>query len=131
MKVVTGQYNTINGESITDFFKIIKDAYPSAAKLHIILDQSGYHRSEAVKKHAEQHGIILHFLPPYSPNLNPIERLWKFMNEHVRNNKYFKSAKEFREQIDDFFKSKIPIMTNQLKSRINDNFHVVKTAKSF
>jgi transposase len=33
--------------------------------------------------------IKLHFLPPYSPNLNPIKRLWKVMNEKVRNNRLF------------------------------------------
>ena len=33
------------------------------------------------------------------PNLNPIERLWKVMNEHVRNNKYFATAKKFRKKL--------------------------------
>ncbi|MBD6969287.1 hypothetical protein G4170_22495, partial [Vibrio parahaemolyticus] len=41
--------------------------------------------------------IELHYLhlPPYSPNLNPIERLWKVMNEYVRNNIYFSSKVEY------------------------------------
>jgi len=39
---------------------------------------------------ATELNIKLHFLPPYSPNLNPIERLWKVMNEKVRNNRFFK-----------------------------------------
>jgi transposase len=48
-------------------------------------------------------GIVLHYLPPYSPNLNPIEIVWKVMNEHVRNNLFFSLAKEFREAIKQFF----------------------------
>ena len=40
--------------------------------------------------------IELHSLPPYSPNLNSIERLWKVMNEHARNNRYFATARAFR-----------------------------------
>ena len=40
-----------------------------------------------VGKFAVRIGIILRFLPTYyNPNLNPIERAWKIMNEHVRNN---------------------------------------------
>ncbi|MCK5818104.1 MAG: transposase, partial [Psychromonas sp.] len=42
------------------------------------------------------------YLPAYSPNLNPIERLWKVMNEHARNNKYFATAKDFRRSINNF-----------------------------
>jgi transposase len=73
------------------------------------------------------HNIQLHFLPAYSPNLNPIERLWKVMNEKARNNRFFKSAKEFRETIRGFF-AKIPELTELLMSRITDNFHVVSAA---
>jgi transposase len=47
-----------------------------------------------VVEKAKELNIKLHYLPPYSPNLNPIERLWKVMNEHARNNKYFATAKE-------------------------------------
>ncbi|WP_338011052.1 transposase, partial [Photorhabdus temperata] len=55
----------------------------------MILDGVGYHRSKRVKDWAYVMNIDLHYLPPYSPNLNPIERLWKVMNEQVRNNHYF------------------------------------------
>jgi transposase len=51
------------------------------------LDGAGYHRSKEVKDKAKELGVILHYLPPYSLNLNPIERLWKAMNEKVRNNR--------------------------------------------
>jgi transposase len=93
MKTVVQDYETINGESTTHFLACIKASYPRAKKIHIMLDQSGYHRSEEVSKYAKKNGIKLHFLPAYSPNLNPIERLWKVMNESVRNNRYFESPK--------------------------------------
>ena len=40
--------------------------------------------------------LIMHILPPYSPNLNPIERLWKVMNELSRNNQVFKTFHDFQ-----------------------------------
>ncbi|RLV59115.1 IS630 family transposase, partial [Parashewanella curva] len=67
-------------------------------------------------------------LPPYSPNLNPIERLWKVMNEHIRNNEYFASAKEFRERINYFFYVKLPEIADTLTSRITDNFQTLTSA---
>ena len=127
MKVFYGEHETINAESVTLLFSQLKQAYPTATKLHIILDQAGYHRSEELAKYAEANHIQLHFLPPYSPNLNPIERLWKVMNEEARNNRYFKSAKEFRESIRGFF-TKIPELTTLLMSRITDNFQIIGAA---
>lgn len=66
--------------------------------------------------------IQLNFLPPYSPNLNPIERLWKVMNEEARNNKFFKSANDFKEAIKNFFSVILPDIAHSLNGRINDNF---------
>ena len=41
----------------------------------------------------------MHFLPSYSPNLNPIERLWKFMYERILYNKYYEKFSEFKEAV--------------------------------
>ena len=79
LNVVTTYNDTVNSESIITFFKKLKETYTTATTLHIILDQAGYHRTEEVRKFAQENAIELHYLPPYSPNLNPIERLWKFM----------------------------------------------------
>ncbi len=69
--------------------------YPLEQTVHIVLDGAVYHRTEMVKNAAKVLNIELHYLPPYSPNLNPIEQLWKVMNEHVRNNVYFPSTPDF------------------------------------
>ncbi len=47
------------------------------------------------------------------------------MNEHVKNNKYFSTAQEFRQTIDDFFDKRLPQIGDNLGSRINDNFQVL------
>ena len=124
MKVVTQQTLTVNAETTCAFLGKLKEAYATASKLHIILDGSGYHRSEAVRDAAVKNDIELHFLPPYSPNLNPIERLWKVMNEQVRNNVFFPSAQAFREAITHFFEYDVHKLAPNLKNRINDNFQL-------
>ncbi|TLV20682.1 IS630 family transposase, partial [Klebsiella indica] len=96
-------------------------------KVHVILDGAGYHRSLLVKDWAEVVNIKLHYLPPYSPNLNPIERMWKLMNEHARNNRYFSNSREFRDAISEFFSHTLPEIVGSLTSRINDNFQVLKS----
>ncbi|ENY3838637.1 transposase, partial [Vibrio vulnificus] len=74
--------------------------------------------------------IELHYLPPYSPNFNPIERLWKIMNEKPRNNVYFKRKRDFKAAIDQFFAVILPEIAGSLTSRVNDNFQVLKPTSS-
>tara|TARA_R110000737_G_scaffold130554_2_gene162571 strand:+ start:2939 stop:3286 length:348 start_codon:yes stop_codon:yes gene_type:complete len=105
-----------------NFFEQTKAFYADKKTINLVLDGAGYHRSQVVKDKAKELGIILHYLPPYSPNLNPIERLWKVMNEKVRNNRYFATAKEFRRNIDNFFNVTLPNIGANLNGRINDNF---------
>lgn len=130
MNVVSIRREFVNAESTIEFLRQLKEAYPLALRLHVILDNSGYHRSELVKSFAQAENITLHYLPPYSPNLNAIERLWKVMNEEIRNNRFFKSAKEFRKTIEDFFEITLPKIALTLRNRINDNFQVISPAPS-
>lgn len=122
------RYEKVNSETIQTFFTELRAENGSNKRIHLILDGAGYHRAKIVKDKADELNIKLHFLPPYSPNLNPIERLWKIMNEHVRNNKYFATAKEFRDKIDEFFSQTLPKIGDILASRINDNFQVLNSA---
>ena len=130
MDVTFGSHDSIDSAALTAHFKKLREKYPNAPNIHTILDRSGYNTSAQTKKAAKKHGILLHFLPPYSPNLNPIERLWKVMNEHVRNNKFFASAKEFRKAIVDFFAVTWPQIASSLVDRINDNFQILKQVSS-
>jgi transposase len=130
MNVTSAFVETVNTDTIKSFFEKLRQSYPKTEKLHIILDQSGYHRSQAVKEAALLYNIQLHYLPPYSPNLNPIERLWKVMNEQVRNNVVFESALAFREQLALFFTSTIPKIKLSLLTTITDNFQTLNTVSS-
>jgi transposase len=122
MQVTTGSYETIDSVTMVKFFDFLKKAYPKAPKIHLILDRGPYNISHVTRDAARKRGIELHYLPPYSPNLNPIERLWKVMNEHVRDNRFFKSAKEFRKEITNFFEITWPKIALSSVDRINDNF---------
>lgn len=124
LRVITQCFDTINGNSTIEFLKRIKAAYSEAPRINVILDQAGYNRCQAVREFSEATNIKIHYLPPYSPNLNPIERLWKLMNEKVRNNKVFSSSEEFRKKINGFFEILHTKYFDELKSRITDNFQI-------
>ncbi len=130
MKVTSCCPDKVNTDTTITFFDQLRAAYPEAPKVHVILDQAGYHKSRETQEAAIKRHIKLHYLPPYSPNLNPIERLWKVMNEEARNNVFFSSAKQFREAISQFLEDTISKITNKLRNRINDNFQIIEPVSS-
>lgn len=119
------EYETINADAIIHFLSQIRQKCSASGRIHLILDRAGYHRAMELKKAAKKLNIKLHYLPSYSPNLNPIERIWKIMNEYARNNRFFKGAKDFREALYDFFKKTMPSIADSLADRINDNFQTL------
>lgn len=130
MNLVSCRPDYVNAETTVEFFIQLKIAYPNAPRIHIILDQSGYHRSQLVRDKAAEKNIVLHYLPAYSPNLNSIERVWMVMNEECRNNIFFSSAKMFRDAINGFFDVTWPKISQSLRGRINDNFQTIKPVPS-
>jgi transposase len=121
-KPIVASYTTVDGDSLVDFLHQIRKYSKIKGTIHLVLDRAGYHRCLDVINTAAKLNINLFYLPAYSPNLNAIERLWKVMNEYARNNRFFKTADEFRQSITDFFNITLPKISYGLRSRINDNF---------
>ena len=66
----------------------------------LVLDNARYQRCALVTDAAKTLGIELLFLPSYSPNLNLIERLWKFVKKEVLNSRHHQDFKRFQDAID-------------------------------
>jgi transposase len=96
---------TVDKNSTIQLLEIVEQKYFMASMLYIILDNAKYHYSKEVKPFLKGKKIKLVFLPPYSPNLNLIERLWKFFKKQVIYNKYYENIKEFRKACIKFFKN--------------------------
>lgn len=95
-------------------------------KIHIILDNARYYHAQLVKDFLKEHPrIILHFMPPYSPNLNIIERLWKILKKKVVYNKFYLKFSDFREAILKFFENKI-WMDVEFNNILTDNFQIIQ-----
>jgi len=69
-------------ESFCEFFMEIREKNPER-KILVILDNFASHKAKKVQKTAEDLDITLLYLPPYSPNLNPIEFIWKTLKRRI------------------------------------------------
>ena len=86
----------INSDSVKDLLYKLREAHPIGFPIHLILDNAKYQHCEFVENIAKQLNIHLEFLPTYSPNLNLIERLWKFMKKKVLYGKYYELFPSFK-----------------------------------
>ena len=95
----------LNAESTIRFLEKIEQAYPPKKRIHLFLDNARYYKNQKVKAFLETSKIEVHYLPPYSPNLNPIERLWKWMKQRVLYNTYYECFDDFKEAVVGFLES--------------------------
>lgn len=79
--IFTGSCNTALFENWVEHF-LIKELKPEQI---VIMDNASFHKSLKTKELIEQVGCKLIFLPPYSPDLNPIEKFWANMKRWIRN----------------------------------------------
>lgn len=84
----------LNAESVALLFKQIRENN-AEKEIHMVLDNAKYQKCQLVEDAAKEYNIILEYLPSYSPNLNLIERLWKWLRKKCLCNKYRETFKEF------------------------------------
>lgn len=124
MDIFTRDYDSINAVSIISFFKDLESENPYKT-IHIICDNGRSNKNKYIHQYLETSRIKIHYLPPYSPNLNAIERLWKVMREHVTYNKYYPVFSDFKDKVHEFFNTTVHEIGHILRTRINDKFEVV------
>lgn len=115
-----------NKETIKVFLHEVKKTYPKAEKITLFLDNARYQRNYEVQEYAKDIGITLEFMPPYSPNLCLIERLWKFFKKKVIKNKYYEEWEEFYNFVCCFFSQKNwEKMRPELESLLTLKFEII------
>ena len=114
-----------SAEVIEAFLEEIKIQYDQAKTICVILDNARYQRSNIVQTTAKFLNTDLVYLPPYSPNLNLIERLWRYFKKEVMKNKYYPDYATFENAVETFF-SQFQDRMKDLKPLLNFKFGIIK-----
>jgi transposase len=91
----------INSDSVCALLTKIRAAFTDGLPITIVLDNARYQHCRRVIDFAAALEIVLLFLPPYSPNLNLIERLWRFVRTTTLSTEYFDTFPAFKAAIQD------------------------------
>jgi transposase len=116
--------DNINQDTVIDLLQQLRAKHPWRAKIYLVLDNTSYNKAVRVREQAEASRIMLIFQPPYSPNFNLIERLWKFMRKKFCKDKYRSTFAQFRAQLDGFFAG-LDEYRNELAALLTENFELL------
>lgn len=125
--VVNSTY--INSMSVCALLEKLATLRP-ATPITVVLDNARYQRCALVQDCAQKLMIELLFLPAYSPNLNLIERLWKFVKKQCLYAKYYRDFDSFTTAIERCLHDAHTIHANTLNSLLSLNFQSFQKIQS-
>ncbi|MEF3694034.1 MAG: IS630 family transposase [Candidatus Cloacimonadota bacterium] len=89
----------------TELMHVYLDEFSKSLDLEkagLIMDQAGWHKSKYI---VVPNNIEIWLLPPYSPELNPVESLWKHLKQNILHNRLYDSLKQLEKAVVDYFDS--------------------------
>jgi transposase len=123
-QLITVTNNTyITSIQVCELLQLI--AAQTIGPVTLVLDNARYQRCKLVMELADQLKIELLFLPPYSPNLNLIERLWKFTKKKCLNSRYHNDFCSFKQAICNLLSVMNKTHQQELDSLLALNFQVL------
>jgi transposase len=120
------EVETVDVASTIKLLESIEALYPMLALIHVFLDNARYHHAKLVQEWLSRPGrrIKLHFIPPYCPHLNPIERLWGVMHKHVTHNRCYTTCAHFADTTLSFLRENVPRNWEHFYDSVTDNFRI-------
>jgi transposase len=118
--------DNVNGETLQKLIDEIRARHPDAERIILILDNARYNHAKIVREHIEQTNVELLYLPSYSPNLNLIERLWRFLKDKVMIT-YHETFEIFVDEIDKVLDN-LDEYADKLARLMTENFEILACA---
>jgi transposase len=116
-------FDYINAESVCALLRVVAEA-SVGLPITLVLDNARYQKCALVQGLAKSLGIELLYLPGYSPNLNLIERLWKFVRKESLNSTYYEAFEEFTTAIDECLDNLPTKHKGEMETRLTHNFQM-------
>lgn len=129
-EVIIEESERINAETTKQLYEKLIEANPDKNTIYVIADNARYYKNKMLTEWIKDTKIVQVFLPAYSPNLNLIERLWKFLRKKVIDPIFYESKAAFRQGVLSFFEN-IAQYKDELHSLLTLNFRTIDSQFNF
>lgn len=118
---------TVDAVSTIMLLMAIAAMYPGKRLIHLFVDNARYHHAKLVQAWLARPGcrVRLHFIPPYCPHLDPIERLWGLAHKHITHNRCYETFADFSGAFLTFLREQVPRNWHIYCDAVSDNFRVI------
>jgi len=125
-QVLLDETTCVNAQSTRRLYEQLLAAHPDKARIYVVCDNACYYQNKESRQWLADKPICQVFLPPYSPNLNLIERFWKYLRQKSINTTFYRTKGQFRTAVLDFF-TRLPEFGHHLASLLTRKFHVLNS----
>jgi transposase len=118
--------DSVDANSTIALLGAIERQFPASRRIHVFVDNARCHKAKLVLQwlRRPECRIRLHFVPPYCPHLNPIERLWGVMHKAITHNRCAANFRAFQTEILTFLRRTVPQKWDIFRDAVTDNFRV-------
>ncbi|TDN37828.1 IS630 family transposase [Hymenobacter sp. UV11] len=123
-QVLLDETSCVNAQSTKRLYEQLLAAHPDKTRIYVVCDNARYYKNKDLRAWLADKPICQVFLPPYSPNLNLIERFWKYLRQKIINTTFYRTKGQFRTAVLDFF-TRLPECGPDLASLLTRKFHIL------
>nr|WP_279592475.1 IS630 family transposase [Hymenobacter defluvii] len=122
-QVLLDETSRVDAQSTRRLYEQLLTAHP-VGTIYVVCDNARYYKNKDLTAWLHGTRIVQVFLPPYSPNLNLIERLWKYLRQKIINTCFYRTKGEFRQAVLHFF-TRLPEFEHDLVSLLTRKYHIL------
>jgi len=122
-EIYLDETDCVNAQSTRRLYEQLLEAHPEGP-VYVVCDNARYYKNKDLRQWLADKRIVQVFLPPYSPNLNLIERFWKFLRQKIINTAFYRTKGAFKTAVLDFF-TRLDEFGPELASLLTHNFHIL------
>lgn len=119
-------HKTVNTEAFIKHLEMLISVFTCASLIRIITDNAPYIKNKKVFKFIKGSNVYLELIPPYAPNLNLMERVWRLMKKVIRGNYFIETFKEFKKEILKFLEELPSRYANEVETLLSENFQIIE-----
>ena len=123
-QVLLDETSRVNAQGTRCLYGQLLAAHPNKARTHVVCDNARYHRNKGLRAWLADQPICQVFLPFYSPNLNLIERCWKYLRQKGVNTTFYRTKGQFRTAVLGFF-DQLPGFGADLAPLLSRKFYIL------
>ncbi|AWM31455.1 IS630 family transposase [Hymenobacter nivis] len=128
-QVVLDETACVNAQSTRRLYEQLLAAHPDKARIYVVCDNARYYKNKELRVWLADKPICQVFLPPYSPNLNLIERFWKYLRQKIINSTFYRTKGQFKKAVLNFF-DRLPEFGQDLTSLLTRKYHILDAQPS-